>query len=88
MGLIVCVIGAFLAGAYLRKRGHGVFASIALGALVFPIVVAFTSLIYPADLEGQMWAMITIPVSYFWGIVTAGLGCALVLLIQRAKRDA
>ncbi|MEO7066525.1 MAG: hypothetical protein ABI114_06425 [Rhodanobacter sp.] len=88
MGLIVCVIGAILAGAYLRKRGHGVFASIALGALVFPIVVAFTSLIYPADLEGKMWAMITIPVSYFWGIVAAGFGCVLVFLLQKVKRDA
>lgn len=88
MGLIACFIGALLGAAYLRKRRNGVFVSIALGALVVPIAVAFTSLIYPAEPEAQMWAMIAIPVSYFWGIVAAGCGCGFVFLLQRAKSDA
>ncbi len=88
MGLITCIIGAFLVAVYLRKRGVRVAVSIASGALVFPIGVAFTSLIYPADPDAQMWAEIAIPVSYLWGIISAGLGCGLVALVENAKRDA
>lgn len=86
MPLIACVVGAILAAAYLRKRGSGVFASIALGALVVPIVVAFTSCIYPAELEAKMWAEVAIPFSYFWGLGGSSVGCGLVFLWQKAKR--
>jgi hypothetical protein len=88
MWLIACVLGAFFGALALRKRGRGVFASIALGAVVVPVVVAFVSFVYPAEPKTQMWAMIAIPVSYFWGLVAAGLGCGFAVLLQRGQRDA
>lgn len=88
MGLLACIFGSLLAAIYLRKRGKGVAVSTALGALVAPVVVAFTSLVYPAEHEAQMWATIAIPVSYFWGLLAAGSGCGLVFLVRRTGRDA
>ena len=88
IGLIICILGSLLAAIYLRKRGNGAFFSIALGGLFVPLVIAFMTWIYPADPESKMWAMITIPVSYFWGIAGAVCGCGLEYLLQKAKRNA
>ena len=87
MVLIVCILGSLLAAIYLRKRGNGAVVSMALGGVFVPIVIAFMTWIYPADPESKMWAMITIPVSYFWGIAGAVCGCGLEYLLQKAKRN-
>ncbi|MHB0805397.1 hypothetical protein [Stutzerimonas nitrititolerans] len=67
----------FLAG-YLRGRRAG---------LVLPVLVAFTSFVYPADPEARMWAAIAIPVSYLWGMTAAGVGYGVAALALIGRRD-
>lgn len=86
MTFAVLLFATVAASGYLRKRRVGALKAIFSGGLVCPLVVAFTTFIYPADPEAQMWAMIAIPVSYAWGLAAAGVGYGLVALAQRISR--
>ena len=88
IGFIACILGSLLAAIFFRKRGYGAVVSIALGGLFVPMVIAFMTWIYPAQPESKMWAMIAVPVAYFWGILGAGAGFGLACLVQKARRNA
>lgn len=81
MSLIALLITTLVIAGYMRK--HRVRALLAVGAaaLMFPVWVAFASMVYPADPEAHMWAAIAIPVSYAWGLGAAGLGYGLMALL-------
>lgn len=87
-GIAAVLLASFVAAGYMRWRGVRAWAAIFGAALIVPAVMAFITYVYPANPEARMWAMIAIPVSYIWGLVTAGLGYALVSLARRGKGDA
>ena len=71
--------------AFMRHRRIRAFPAVAGAALVFPLVYAFGAFVYPADPEMRMWAMIAVPVSFVWGLVSSGIGYGLMALVQKFR---
>lgn len=89
MFVILLMFAVFFVAALWYKRGAHAIAAIPVAALIAPALVAFLSLVYPADPKDKMWAMIAIPVSYAYALVASCFGCGLVALLRKAKkRDA
>lgn len=86
MSLVALLLTTFVVAGYLRKRRARALSAMCAAALVCPTWVAFTSLVYPPAPEARMWAMISIPVSYAWGLGAAGLGYGLMALVGRKWR--
>lgn len=76
----------FLAG-YLLGRRVKALVTITGAGLVLPVLVAFTSFVYPAAPGARMWAAIAIPASYLWGMTAAGLGYGVAALALIGRRD-
>lgn len=83
MAFVTGLMATLLFAGYLRWRRVKALVAIAGAGLVLPVLVAFTSFIYPADPEARMWAAIAVPVSYLWGLATAGVSYGVAALVLR-----
>jgi len=87
MAFVTCLIATLFLAGYLRGRRVNALVTITGAGLVLPVLVAFTSFVYPADPEARMWAAIAVPVSYLWGLTAAGVGYGAAVLVQIGRRD-
>ncbi|WP_313314300.1 hypothetical protein [Stutzerimonas nitrititolerans] len=87
MAFVAGLIATLFLAGYLRGRRVKALVAITGAGLVLPVLVAFTSFVYPTDPEARMWAAIAIPVSYLWGMTAAGLGYGVAALALIARRD-
>jgi len=88
MAFVAGLIATLFLAGYLRgRRVKALMAIAGAGLSVLPVLVAFTSFIYPADPEARMWATIAVPVSYLWGLTAAGVGYGAAVLVQIGRRD-
>ncbi|MBT1118655.1 hypothetical protein ACYCFL_05000 [Stutzerimonas nitrititolerans] len=87
MAFVTGLIATLFLAGYLRGRRVKALPAIAGAGLVLPVLVAFTSFVYPAGPEARMWAEIAIPVSYLWGMTAAGLGYGVAALALIGRRD-
>lgn len=76
------IIVAFAFAAYLRARKVDLIA-VLVSSMIVPIAVAIETFVYPAHPETQTWWLISIPVSFLYGLVSAGCGYAIAALIQK-----
>ncbi len=88
MAFVAGLIATLFLAGYLRGcRVKALVTITGAGLSVLPVLVAFTSFVYPADPEARMWAAIAIPVSYLWGMTAAGLGYGVAALALIGRRD-
>ncbi|WP_312480403.1 hypothetical protein [Stutzerimonas nitrititolerans] len=87
MAFVAGLIATLFLAGYLRGRRVKALVAIAGAGLALPVLVAFTSFVYPADPEARMWSAIAIPVSYLWGLAAAGMGYGVAALALIGRRD-
>lgn len=85
MEIIVALLVSFGLSAWLRLREWPAPRAIALACLSAPAVVTFAAYVFPANPEFQKWWQSTVVTSVFFGLLAAGAGYWLVVIVQRSE---
>jgi hypothetical protein len=83
--IVVALLLSFGLAAWFRLREWPAPRAIAVACLLAPAAVTFAAYVFPADPEFRRWWQSTVVTSFFFGLLAAGAGYWLAVMMQGSE---